>query len=250
MKTTIIYDKSGHIWNVTYGDSILPQGLNSFQTDLPDNTQLTGVEIAADGTVTPKYDSMPASDLLQLQKAIDDAKQETLAQVSSLTSRLDEVAPEEKEPETLDEWKDAKKEEIGKKCSDTIYNGVDVTLTDGTVEHFSLTDHDQLNLFGKQVQLAAGAEQLEYHSDGQPCKYYSTADMRLIIAAAMQHVSYHTTYCNAVNMWIAGCETAEEIQKIHYGAEIPEQYQSDVLKAYIASMKESAGGTDGAKTKG
>lgn len=193
---------------------------------------------------------MPASDLLQLQKAIDDAKQKTLAQVSSLTSRLDEVAPEEKEPETLDEWKDAKKEEIGKKCSDTIYNGVDVTLTDGTVEHFSLTDHDQLNLFGKQVQLAAGAEQLEYHSDGQPCKYYSAADMRLIIAAAMQHVSYHTTYCNAVNMWIAGCETAEEIQKIHYGAEIPEQYQSDVLKAYIASMKESAGGTDGAKTKG
>ena len=42
-------------------------------------------------------------------------------------------------------------------------------------------------------------------------------------------------------MWIAGCETADEIQKIYYGADVPEQYQSDVLKAYIASMKESAG---------
>ena len=241
MKTTIIYDKSGHIWNVTYGDSMLPQGLNSFQTDLPDNAQLTGVEIAEDGTVTPKYESMPASDWLQIQKAIDDAKQEALAQVSSLTSRLDEVAPEEKEPETLDEWKDAKKEEIGQNCSDTIYNGVDVALTDGTVEHFSLTDHDQLNLFGKQTQLEAGVEQLESHSDGQPCKYYSAANMRLIIKAAMQHVSYHTTYCNAVNMWIAGCGSVEQVQKICYGADVPEQYQSDVLKAYIASMKESAG---------
>ena len=116
-----------------------------------------------------------------------------------------------------------------------------MTLTDGSTEHFSLTEHDQLNLFGKQVQLAAGAEQLEYHSDGQPCRYYSAADMQTIIAAAMQHVSYHTTYCNAVNMWIAGCESTEEVQAIYYGADVPEEYQSDVLKAYIASMKESAG---------
>ena len=104
-----------------------------------------------------------------------------------------------------------------------------------------MTEHDQLNLFGKQVQLAAGTTELEYHADGQPCRYYSAADMQTIIAAAMQHVSYHTTYCNAVNMWIAGCESTEEVQSIYYGADVPEEYQSDVLKAYIASMKESAG---------
>ena len=104
-----------------------------------------------------------------------------------------------------------------------------------------MTEHDQLNLFGKQVQLAAGTTELEYHADGQPCRYYSAADMQTIIAAAMQHVSYHTTYCNAVNMWIAGCESTEEVQAIYYGADVPEEYQSDVLKAYIASMKESAG---------
>ena len=116
MKTTIIYDSLGHIWNVTYGDSMLPQGLNSVQVELPDNTQLTGVEIADDGTVTPKYDSMPASDLIQLQKAIDDVKIEATGKVSELASRLDVVAPAEKEPETLDEFKAAKKKEIGKAC--------------------------------------------------------------------------------------------------------------------------------------
>ena len=50
--------------------------------------------------------------------------------------------------------------------------------------------------------------------------------------------------CNAVNMWIAGCETVDEIQQIYYGAAVPEQYQSDVLKAYIATEKERAGDVD------
>ena len=68
--------------------------------------------------------------------------------------------------------------------------------------------------------------------------------MQIITSTAMAFVSYHTTYCNAVNMWIAGCETADEIQQIYYGADVPEQYQSDVLKAYIATEKERAGDVD------
>ena len=152
-----------------------------------------------------------------------------------------EILPPEPYEPTLAELQAVKKREISQACEATIYSGVDVTLTDGSTEHFGLTEHDQLNLFGKQVQLAAGTTELEYHADGQPCRYYSAADMQTIIAAAMQHVSYHTTYCNAVNMWIAGCESTEEVQAIYYGADVPEEYQSDVLKAYIASMKESAG---------
>ena len=74
--------------------------------------------------------------------------------------------------------------------------------------------------------------------------YYNAADMQLIISAAMQHVSYHTTYCNAVNMWISGTQSTEEIQQIYYGADVPEQYQSDVLKAYISSMKEGVSDVD------
>ena len=97
---------------------------------------------------------------------------------------------------------------------------------------------------GKQVQLASGTTELEYHADGQPCRYYTAEDMQIITSTAMAYVSYHTTYCNAVNMWIAGCETAEEIQQIYYGADVPEQYQSDVLKAYIASMKEGVSDVD------
>lgn len=137
-----------------------------------------------------------------------------------------------------------KKAEVSQGCEQIIYRGVTVTLTDGSVEHFALTEHDQLNLFGKQAQISAGAEQLEYHADGQPCRYYSAADMQTIISAAMFHVSYHTTYCNSLNMWLAGCQTAEEVQQIFYGADVPEEYQSEVLKAYLLQIAQLAKGEE------
>ena len=151
------------------------------------------------------------------------------------------VTPPEPYVPTLAELQAAKKQEISWACEQTIYSGVSVTLADGSTEHFALTEHDQLNLFGKQAQLAAGIEQLEYHSDGRPCRYYSAADMQTIITTAMWHVSYHTTYCNALNMWISGVQTAEKLQQIFYGADVPEKYQSEVLKAYLVKIAAMAG---------
>lgn len=130
----------------------------------------------------------------------------------------------------------AKRAEVSAACERIIYAGVSVTLADGNMEHFSLTEHDQMNLFGKQSQLASGAERLEYHADGQSCRYYSAADMQAIIQAAVFHVSYHTTYCNALNMWITGCRTAEEVQEIFYGADVPAEHRSEVLDAYLSQI--------------
>lgn len=155
-----------------------------------------------------------------------------------------ELPAEPYEP-TLEELQAAKRKEISAACEAIIYKGVSVTLADGTTEHFALTEHDQINLFGKQAQLSVGADQLEYHADGQPCRYYSAADMQAIIAAALWHVSYHTTYCNALNMWIAACETVEDVQAIYYGADVPEKYQSEVLKAYLAQIMSESGGESG-----
>lgn len=142
---------------------------------------------------------------------------------------------------TLKERQAAKKLEVSAACERAIYKGVSVTLNDGSTKHFSLTMHDQINLFGKQAQLAAGEEWLEYHADGQPCQYYSAVDMQAIIQAAIWHVSYHTTYCNALNMWIAGCQDAEDVQQIFYGADVPEEYRSKVLDTYLLQIAAMAG---------
>lgn len=147
---------------------------------------------------------------------------------------------------TLEELQAGKRREVAAECERLIYAGINVMLADGSVEHYALTIEDQLNLFGKLSQITAGATQLEYHADGQPCRYYGTADMQAIIQAAMWHVSYHTTYCNAINMWIAGCQTVEEVQEIFYGADVPEKYRSEVLDAYLVQIAAKIGvGEDG-----
>ncbi|MCD7990269.1 MAG: acyl carrier protein [Clostridia bacterium] len=147
---------------------------------------------------------------------------------------------------TLEELQVDKRREVAAECERLIYAGINVALTDGSVEHYALTIEDQLNLFGKLSQITAGATQLEYHADGQPCRYYSAVDMQTIIQAAMWHVSYHTTYCNALNMWIAGCQTVEEVQEIFYGADVPKQYRSEVLDAYLVQIAAKIGvGEDG-----
>lgn len=138
---------------------------------------------------------------------------------------------------TLEEVKVQKKAEISEVCEKTIHYGIDVKIGEEW-EHFSLETNDQINLFGKQHQLVNGAEVVEYHPDGFPCKYYSAEDMMNIIATAMAWVSYHTTYCNALNMWIAGAKTKDEVNTIHYGVDIPEEYQSEVLKDYLAKFME------------
>ncbi|EFD00188.1 acyl carrier protein [Hungatella hathewayi] len=152
------------------------------------------------------------------------------------------VVPPEPYVPTLEELQAAKRREVSVACQQMIYQGVNVTLTNGSTDHFALTIEDQLNLFGKQIQVTSGAAQIEYHADGQPCRYYTAADMQAIITAAMWHVSYHTTYCNALNMWISGCQTVEEVQTIFYGADVPPAYQSEVLQSYLTQIASQTGG--------
>ena len=229
----VIYDLTGKILAVYYGEADVPQGVPYLFVDIPGGESIVRVDLSDPENPVAVLSGENKTDLTKIQEELE-----------RITTKVDENIPDKKIPETLEEIKAAKKQEIGQACDKIIYDGMDVTLTNGSTEHFSLTDHDQLNLFGKKVQLAAGTDQLEYHSDGQPCRYYSAKDMQIITSTAMAYVSYHTTYCNAVNMWIAGCETADEIQQIYYGADVPEQYQSDVLKAYIATEKERAGDVD------
>ena len=143
--------------------------------------------------------------------------------------------PEPYEP-TLEELKQQKINEVSAVCKETIYAGVDVQLPTGSTEHFSLKEEDQINLFGKQAQITAGITQLEYHQDGHPCRYYTVEEMTAIITAAMQFVSYHTTYCNSLYTWINAVTEKEDLQQITYGVSIPIEYQSEVLQTYLLSM--------------
>lgn len=133
--------------------------------------------------------------------------------------------------------REAKILEISSVCEKIITDGIDVKIGD-EVQHFSLAIHDQINLFGKQAQITAGAKQCEYHQDGNPCKFYTAEEMSTIITAAMEHVSMQQTYCNSVYDWIKSCELASQIEAIQYGDEVPDEYQSVVLKEYLKKGSE------------
>ncbi len=151
------------------------------------------------------------------------------------------VVPPKPEPyvPTLEEVKAAKVEEMNQVQQNVIQIGIDVTLSDGNIEHFSLTANDQISLMGLQAQVAAGAEQIPWHASdhNEHCKYYTNADMQLIIMAAMQYVSYHVTYFRDLRIYINSLDDKEAIQKISYGAPIPEKYRSEVLKDMYTAVE-------------
>lgn len=133
---------------------------------------------------------------------------------------------------SLEDLRRKRYEEVGTACEQTIYRGVDVEISTG-VEHFSLTEKDQINLFAKKMQLLAGESRMEYHENGQLCRYFDAKDMQKIVDTAMFYVSYNTTYCNSLNMWIKSAEKSSDLELIYWGADIPEEFQSEVLKDYI-----------------
>lgn len=143
--------------------------------------------------------------------------------------------PEPIEP-TLEEVKESKVSEMNETQQKVIAAGVDVTLTDGTTEHFTLEDHDQTSLVGLQSQVVAGEENIPWHTsnEAEHCKFYSNADMEKITTTAMSYVVWHVTYFRDLRIYIRSLESKEDVEKVTYGMNIPEAYQSEPLKAMMA----------------
>lgn len=139
--------------------------------------------------------------------------------------------PEPYEP-TLEEVQEAKVAEMNTAQQHTIEAGIDVTLAGGIVEHFTLTQYDQQSLMGLQSQVATGEDNIPWHNSNEKehCKFYSNADMQLIVTKAMEFVTYNVTYYRDLRIYIRALTDKEVVKAITYGAEIPADYQSDVLK--------------------
>lgn len=139
---------------------------------------------------------------------------------------------------TLEEAKKAKIEHLDSTCENTIYAGTDVTLTDGSVEHFTLDAKDQLDLSGIGLQLLQGAEQIAWHKDDETesCKFYSAADGAAIIQTLTMFRTYHITYFRDLRIYVNSLTDADDVNTIEYGSVIPDEYKSDVLKSIEAQM--------------
>lgn len=146
----------------------------------------------------------------------------------------DEIIPaniNQQEDITLDFVRTSKITEMSRACNQIIEAGFDIQLSDGETHHFSLTTQDQLNLISLSSMAASGMEAIPYHADGEICRFYTNAEMQAIVAQATAYKIYHTTYYNALKNYINSLQTIEEIAAVTYGIELPEEYQSEVLKS-------------------
>jgi hypothetical protein len=214
-------------------NSSFPIGIEQVEeTDEEGNPKYINKEIMGE-VVIVEYRTPSLQDEIKSQKDLVTNLNVQLSQLSAVTG----VGIEKNKTGklTIEELKELKKAEINVACGQIVSRGLTVEMSTG-FEHFSLSQSDQLNLFGLQAQLASGVEQIVYHSDGQPCRYYPSADIAQLIEKAMFHVSYHVTYGNSLKLWIESLKTEEEIQGIFYGIDIPVEYQSEVLNTYLAQI--------------
>ncbi len=122
----------------------------------------------------------------------------------------------------LEEAKASKKAEMDEIATKTIYNGVDVETTTG-VEHFSLTEKDQINITNLGALIGSG-KTLLYHSDGNLCRVFTDGEVTNLVSSAIEFTTYNTTLINHIHTWINSCDSIEEVNAVVYGTDgMPEE---------------------------
>ena len=69
MQTLIIYDSVGRIWNITYGQYELPNGLTAAIMDVPEGSQIQSVDVS-DGEPKLVFADLPENDIRVLKAGI------------------------------------------------------------------------------------------------------------------------------------------------------------------------------------
>lgn len=147
-----------------------------------------------------------------------------------------EPEPEPYEP-TLEELKEQKVSEMNQKQQELIQYGVEVPLSDGTMERFTLKDQDQMSLMGLQTLAVQGVDKIPWHEadNSEHCKYYNAEDMSRITGAALSFISYQVTYFRDLRIYINSMQDKESVQSVEYGMYIPTEYQSEVLADFYSA---------------
>ena len=127
--------------------------------------------------------------------------------------------------------------ELSDICQQTIFNGVDVTLSNGEIKHFSLKIEDQMNLNSLFAQVSMGAikaeEGVPYHADGEICTMFSVVDFTLIANTASAFKVQQTTYCNHLMSYVKTLTSKEDIEAVTYGQEL----NGEFLESYNEIME-------------
>lgn len=140
----------------------------------------------------------------------------------------------------IEDVKAAKITEMSVACNEVITQGFDITLSDKKSHHFSLEVADQLKISKLNDRANAGTTVLPYHADGESCKFYTKDDVVALNTAMENCIEFQTTYFNSLRDYIESMTDINDICDVKYGVDIPEAYQSEVLKMLYAQAHTEA----------
>lgn len=161
---------------------------------------------------------------------IEEVSVDELKRLKSLLSSGQELTADIR---ILDKARRSALQRLSSQCKANISAGFSLTLSDGKSYNFKLTTEDQLNLMSIEGQLNAGAETVIYHATSQPCRIFSRDDMLKVIKAFRHHITYHTTYFNAVKQYINSLTDMEKIKKFSYGTDVSVIVKDRVVKKIL-----------------
>lgn len=87
MKALVIYDRTGRIWSIIYGEETAPQGLQCMWVDIPDGATLERIDVTDTDNPQPVYSYLPESDIGRLQKQVSQMTEELTAAQLALTEQ-------------------------------------------------------------------------------------------------------------------------------------------------------------------
>lgn len=216
---------------------------NDLQKVSNDFSEITKLEIFQDGNLIATYTDLDTFTELSYLKneycpgeskfcdafRLQLTKIDIVAQVQRLDEQINPVIDIDKM--TLEEVKEWKVKELGEVCRAEIYEGADVTLSDGTVKHYTFDAEDQQDVLSA-VTLAFAAktmgftlDYIPFHAAGQMCELLNTASMVAIYMTLQLKLTRLTTKCNMLNCMIRGCKNKEDVLAINWDTALTTEYQ-------------------------
>lgn len=124
------------------------------------------------------------------------------------------------QPDPTIKAKEVKIEELSQACNQTIENGSEVELTDGSKENFTYSLADQANVSEMFTAVMAGATEYPYHENDGACKMYSAQDIVKIYSTLSGMKTATITYHNQLKQYVKNLTTLGEINSVQWGQEL------------------------------
>lgn len=146
-------------------------------------------------------------------------------------------------PDPVKQLRENKTADLSATCQQTIYDGLDIELSDGTTEHYEYKDKDQINIksmFDGVTNL--GITEFPYQSEDGSCRVYSAADIITIYTSLEGLRISQLTYYHQLKEYVTTLATVEEIEAVIYGQPLTGDYlthYNDMVAVAMEQMQQA-----------